>query len=132
LEHCNKPAAQKQKEKERKNKMKSNDVFPSRWLKAAEIEGDGEIVTIRKVTMEEIGEERERKPIIAFEETDQELVVNLTNWTTIADLTGLDDSDDWPGHKIKLVRRKVQYGKKTVDAIRIEAADKPVKGEVPY
>ena len=106
--------------------MKYNEIFPSRWLKAADLELDGKKVTIRKVTLEEIGEERERKPIMAFLETDKELVVNVTNWNSISELTGLDDSDDWLGHEIKLVRVKVQYGAKTVDAIRIEAPDKLV------
>jgi hypothetical protein len=123
--------------------MKSNEVFPSRSLKAADLESDGETVTIQKVTMEQIGEKRERKPVMTFDETDQELVVNVTNWNSIAELTGKDDSDDWPGRVIKLVRGKAQYGKKTVDAIRIEAADgvaiaeQPdaetnVEGEIPY
>jgi len=107
--------------------MKCNEVFPSRWLKPADLEPDGETVTIRKVTMEEIGEKRERKPIIAFDETDKELVVNITNWNSIAELSGEEDSDNWPGHVIKLVRSKVQYGAKTVDGIRIEAPDKPVE-----
>ena len=114
-------------EPERKIKMKCNEVFPSRWLRAADLEPDGEKVTIRKVTMEEIGEERERKPIMAFDETDKELVVNVTNWNSIVELTGEEDSDDWLEHVIKLVRVKVQYGAKTVDAIRIEAPDKPVR-----
>ena len=91
--------------------MKSNQVFPSRWLKAADLEPHGETVTILKVTMEEIGEERERKPIMTFDETDKELVVNVTNWNSIAELTGEEDSDDWPGHVIKrtlqsAIRRK--------------------------
>ena len=107
--------------------MKISQIFPSRWLKAVELGPDGLELTIRKVTLEEVGEEREQKPVMAFDETDKELVLNITNWNSIADLTGKDDSDDWPGHKIKLVRSKVQYGSKTVDAIRIEAPDKPDK-----
>jgi hypothetical protein len=106
--------------------MKSNQVFPSRWLKAADLESDGEVVTIRKIMMEAVGLEQESKPVMSFDETDQLLVCNFTNWNSIEELTGEDDSDNWPGHKIKLVRVKVQYGKKTVDAIRIEAADEPV------
>jgi hypothetical protein len=107
--------------------MKSNEVFPSRWLKAADLNPDGENVTIRKVTMEEVGEERERKPVMAFNEIDRELVLNITNWTAIADLSGKDESDDWPGCRIKLIKAKVQYGAKTVDAIRVESADPPKK-----
>jgi hypothetical protein len=123
--------------------MKSNQVFPSRWFKAADLPPEGEQVTIRGVGMEQVGEERERKPVMTFDETDKELVVNVTNWNSIAELTGKDDSDDWPGRVIKLVRVKAQFGKKTVDAIRIEAADgvaiaeQPdaetnVEGEIPY
>jgi hypothetical protein len=105
--------------------MKCNEVFPSRWLKAADLSPDLETVTMRKVAMKEVGEERERKPVMTFDEIDKELVLNITNWNSIAELTGEDDSDAWPGFKIKLVRTKVQYGAKTVDAIRVESADPP-------
>ena len=108
-----------------KKQMKISKIFPSRWLKAIDLEADGETVTIRKLTMEEVGEERERKPVMSFEEIDRKLVLNVTNANAIADVTGKDDSDDWPGQVIKLVRCKVQFGAKTVDAIRIEAPDEP-------
>ena len=105
--------------------MKISQIFPSRWLKAIDLGADGETATIRKVTMEEVGEERERKPVMTFDEIDKELVLNVTNANAIAGVTGKDDSDDWPGQVIKLVRCKVQFGAKTVDAIRIEAPDEP-------
>ena len=43
--------------------MKRDEVFPSRWLKAADVGHDGfdGNVTIKKVRWEEIGEEREEK-----------------------------------------------------------------------
>lgn len=103
--------------------MIRNEVFPSRWLKAADLSPEGDQVTIRKVTMEEIGEEREKKPIISFDDHDKELVVNVTNWDSIEELTGEYDSDKWTGHRIKLVRVRVQFGSKTVEAIRVEPAD---------
>jgi hypothetical protein len=90
-------------------------------------------VTIRKVTVEEVGEERERKPVIAFDELQKELVVNVTNWNSIVEITGEEDSDNWPGHKIKLVRLRVPFGNKNVEAIRVEPADhvKPVRRSLP-
>jgi hypothetical protein len=102
--------------------MKISQIFPSRWLKAAELGPDGLELTIRKVTLEEVGEEREQKPVMAFDETDKKLVLNITNSKAIAALTGLDDTDAWPGHKIKLVKVKVKvsYDEKTADAIRVE------------
>jgi hypothetical protein len=76
--------------------MTRNQIFPSRWLKASDLSREGQDVTIRKVTAEEIGEAREKKPICAFDEIDKELVVNVTNWN-ITELTGEDDSDNWAG-----------------------------------
>ena len=105
--------------------MKRDEVFPSRWLKAIDLDRgdfDGN-VTIKEVSWEEIGEEREEKAVAAFEEVDKELVLNVTNWDRIVELTGQDDSDSWPGYRIKLVRVKVSYGAKKVDAIRIEPPD---------
>jgi hypothetical protein len=106
--------------------MKISQIFPSRWLKAADLGPDGETVTIRKITMELVGEDRENKPVITFDEIDKELVLNVTNANAIADVTGEDDSDNWPGQVIKLVRSRVQFGAKTVDAVRVEAPDEPV------
>jgi hypothetical protein len=74
--------------------MTRNQIFPSRWLKASDLSREGQDVTIRKVTVEEIGEAREKKPVCAFDEIDKELVVNVTNWNGIAELTGEDDSDN--------------------------------------
>ena len=111
--------------------MTRSQVYPSRWLNAVDLSPDGEQVTIRKVTMKEIGGKRERKPICAFEEIDKELVINLTNWTCIEELTGEADSDKWPGHVVKLVRVRVPYGGKNVEAIRVEAADAKLRRSLP-
>ena len=111
--------------------MTRNEVYPSRWLKAADLSPDGEQVTIRKVTVEEIGEEREEKPIMSFDELDKELVVNVTNWDSIEELTGEHDSDKWAGHVIKLVRVRVPFGGKNVEAIRVEAADAKPRRHLP-
>ena len=111
--------------------MTRNEVYPSRWLKAADLSPDGEQVTIRKVTVEEIGEEREKKPIISFDEIDKALVVNVTNWDTIEGLTGEHDSDKWTDHVIKLVRVRVPFGGKNVEAIRVEPADAKPRRSLP-
>jgi len=111
---------------ENKQNMKLNQIYPSKYLNAADLSREGEDVTIRKVTIEEVGEERQRKPVIAFDERKRQLVVNKTNWNSIVEITGEEDSDNWPGYKIKLVRARVSFGTKNVEAIRVELAD-PVK-----
>jgi hypothetical protein len=83
------------------------------------------------VTVEEIGEEREKKPIISFDDLDKELVVNVTNWDTIEGLTGEPNSDKWVGHVIKLVRVRVPFGGKNVEAIRVEPADPKPRRNLP-
>jgi hypothetical protein len=112
-------------------KMKRNQIFPSRWLRATDLAPEGQQVTIRNVTVEQIGEEREKKPIVSFDELDKELIVNVTNWTSIEELTGEDDSDNWPGHVVKLVRVRVPFGGKNVEAVRIEAADAKPRRSLP-
>lgn len=111
--------------------MKRNQIFPSRWLRATDLAREGQQVTIRNVTVEKIGEEREEKAIMSFDELDKELVVNVTNWTSIEELTGEDDSDNWAGHAIKLVRVRVPFGGKNVEAIRVEAADAKPRRSLP-
>ena len=105
--------------------MTRNQIFPSRWLKAADLPADGEQVTIGKVSVEPVGEEREEKPVMTFDELEKELVVNVTNWNSVAEITGEEDSDQWAGSRIKLIKRKVPFGTKQVDAIRIETIEKP-------
>ena len=74
------------------------------------------------MTIEEIGENNETKPVIKFHELKTALICNVTNWNTIVELTGEEDSDNWPGKRIKLVSMRVPFGGKIVDAVRIEAA----------
>jgi hypothetical protein len=102
--------------------MTKNDVFPSQWKKATDLNREGEELTIKEVTMEKIGENSETKAAVWFEECNEGLICNVTNWNTIVELTGEEDSDNWPGKRMRLVRARVPFGGKIVDAIRIEAA----------
>lgn len=98
--------------------MKANDVFPGKYLRADDLGGKEPIVTIKSVHNETLGDEL--KPILMFEGKEKGLVLNKTNWSAIADITGQDDSDDWAGARVKLVTRKVDFQGKRVPAIRIE------------
>jgi len=98
--------------------MKANDVFPSKYLKAADLGSSEPVVTIREVTMESLGEDT--KPVVYFEGKEKGVVLNKTNWNAIADITGEEDCDDWAGHKIRLFVAKVEYQGKRVPSIRID------------
>jgi hypothetical protein len=107
--------------------MKSTDLFPSNYLRAADLNGKEPIVTIDRLEMTTIGEER--KAVVYFVGKDKGVVLNKTNWNSIAEITGCDDSDDWSGHRIKLITAKVEFQGKRVPAIRIEYA--PAAGVAP-
>jgi len=101
--------------------MKASEAFPSNWLKATDIDAEvGAILTIAGYEMKDIGTEddKERKPVLSFEEVDKELVLNRTNNNTLIGLFG-DETDDWIGRKVKLAVVDASYRGKVGPAIRI-------------
>jgi hypothetical protein len=104
--------------------MKFHEAFPSPFVKAGDINEDDLVLTIAAVTTETVGDGEERR-CLKFRETDKKLLVNKTNWARCAELTGQDDDDKWVGHRIRLVKKPVQFRGDLVDAVRIDAADRP-------
>lgn len=101
--------------------MKSTDVFPSRYLKAEELDEDLTL-TMERVELETMktqkGEEQD-KPVLYFAEVEKGLVLNKTNWGLIAKQHG-DESDNWPGKQITLTVVDVDSFGDVVSAIRIK------------
>jgi hypothetical protein len=103
--------------------MKTNDVFPSRWLKAEDLDTGDVTVTIRQVKLEKFeqqGKADEQKPAAYFDELDKALILNKTNWKMLVDLTQEDESDNWVGHRITLTVVDVDAFGDIVHAIRIK------------
>lgn len=100
-----------------------NDLFPSKWLAAADLKGAATVVTIEKVDLETMkgqdGKPDELKPVVFFHEFEKGMVCNKTNATTISTFYG-DDTDDWIGEWVTLFPTKVQFGTKMVDALRVD------------
>lgn len=83
------------------------EYFPSIWLKASDL---GDVGTELTVQIEyEVGESIEdpqtgksaTKPTVKFAGAEKPLILNITNWKTIAALHG-DDSVDWRNKWITL------------------------------
>ena len=118
--------------------MKMNELFPSKYLRAADLESP-RVETIDKVTHEDFKDDgvNVKKTVIHFRKNGGSavapVVVNKTNWKMLVAITGSDDDDDWPGHRIELRPEKVNApGGKIVDSIRIHevpAAPKPAKAK---
>lgn len=106
--------------------MNINTAFPSKYLKADDCDEDV-IVTITKVTMEDIGQggKKESKPIVFFKEVTKGLVLNKTNAKMIAKMAGDDDTDHWTGVKVRLIATEVEFQGDLVMAIRVRSVSKP-------
>jgi hypothetical protein len=94
-----------------------NDSFPSKYLKASDIEGNP-IVTIASIRFEEVGKDKDMRPIMYFQGEDKGIVLNKTNATNISKLYG-DETDDWRGKEVMLGTTFVDFNGQSVEAIRV-------------
>ena len=109
--------------------MRSSDVFPSKYLKAEELDDDVQ-VTIKSIVLEELEQKdgtKAEKPVCYFEEGPKGLILNKTNWALIAKQHG-DESDDWSGKKVVLTVIDVDAFGDVVSAIRVKPPKKQSSG----
>ena len=116
--------------------MQLDDAFPSKYMKASDLPEEGHLtVTIENIEIQEIGKEKQRKPVITFEESEKAFVCNKTNANSIAKVLGSRDTDEWIGKQIKLFRTEVEFGGEMVESIRVKtkggttATPPPPEGE---
>lgn len=109
--------------------MKVSDAFPSKYLKAADLENQNLTLTMSHVEMATLDENKDDKPVLYFEGMKKGLVLNLTNSRKIAAAYG-NEMDKWAGQEIVLFPAMVDFKGDTVEAIRVRAPqpkDKPRK-----
>ena len=101
--------------------MKLSSAFPSKYLKAADLQGRRLKVTIESADMETIQGDggKEDKLVVRFIGKDKGLVCNVTNANMIAEVLGTEETDDWINQSIVLYEAKVEYQGKRVPAIRV-------------
>jgi hypothetical protein len=96
--------------------MKMSEEFPSKFLKAADLQGREVRVTMQNVEREKIGEDM--KPVLYFKGKDKGVVLNKTNAGTISDAYG-DDTEDWFDQPLILFSVMVDFQGKVAPAIRV-------------
>lgn len=101
--------------------MNINEAFPSKYLKAADLQGRQVTVKMARAEYEMIGDDK--KLILYFQGKEKGMVLNKTNANNIAFIYG-QDTDDWAGCEITLFEAMVDFQGKTVPAIRIRAPQK--------
>lgn len=101
--------------------MNINLIYPSKYVKAADL-GDKQVtVTIKSAVMEELGygAEKERKLVIYFEKATKGLILNRTNAMIIASMYS-PETDNWIGNAIILYSMRVKAFGSWHDAVRVK------------
>jgi hypothetical protein len=98
--------------------MKISEVFASKFLKAADLNGRTVRVKIANVHSEAMND-GQNKPVLYFVGAQKGLVMNRTNSTTLAMVFG-DDTDNWIGATIELFPMTVPFQGQMQPAIRVK------------
>src|SRR6516225_3714750 len=95
--------------------MTREEVFPSKYLKAADLKGKPRIVTIesaRYETLKGLDGKETQKIVLYFENVPKSLPLNATNFDAVCNATGFPDTEDWPGQLIELYPTKTTMEEK--------------------
>jgi len=98
--------------------MKISEEFPSKYLKAADLQDRDVKVTMAQVEKEKMGDDM--KLVLYFKGKEKGLVLNKTNSNAIVDSYG-DETDDWFGQEIVLFSVMTDFQGKVGPAIRVRA-----------
>lgn len=115
--------------------MKISQAFPSKFLRAGELNGRAYVVQIRSYRIEDLGggasgEPSEHKPVIYFEGSEKGLVLNKTNGFAIEAFLG-DEMDNWVGKQIEIYPDRVLFGNEMKPCIRVREPVKAASGGLP-
>jgi hypothetical protein len=102
--------------------MKRNELIPSTYLAATDFPRP-EVVTIKKVYQDFIGQgaDRESKTLFEFAEKDKIYITNKTALNFCFDFLA-DDSDAWVGKQVQVITPMIEYQGKSKPAIRLSLA----------
>jgi hypothetical protein len=97
--------------------MDIHALFPSHYLKAADLQGQVRRVTIEACQPEQLGQ-GEIKPALQFRGVPKKLILNKTNGLLIAASFGTETTA-WAGREIELYLENVMFQGAVVPAIRV-------------
>ncbi len=98
-----------------------NDLFPSKWLKAFDLQGSEPVVKIARVELAAMGNTRELKPVVFFQGKTKGLRLNKTMALFIAALAGSEETDRWIGLTVQLYGTTATFGDQTYPVVRVKA-----------
>jgi hypothetical protein len=100
--------------------MNINQAFPRKYAVGQDIDGKQPTLAIRAVTLEQMGEDGEKKPVIWFTGAKKGVVLNKTMARAIANIYG-PETDGWIGKYVTLYSEFVRAFGENHCAIRVKA-----------
>lgn len=94
-----------------------SELYPSRWVKAADLNDKAVTVKVTDVKVEPVhtpGGETKTAAVLAFEGKQKRLILNKTQCRAMVAITGSEQFDDWVGINVQLVPAKAPNGKDTI------------------
>ncbi len=81
--------------------MKKSDVFPSKYIKVADLNGGEVEATVSSVEWERVGDDE--KAVVYFKGNKvKPLPLNKTNFEAIEAIAGDEETDNWGGSRVVL------------------------------
>lgn len=104
-------------------------MLPSNYLKQADFDTSGLIVTVAHLKHENVAPgdgAPEHKWVLYFKEFEKGLVLNTININTLAMACGSDETDNWTGKEVIVyVDKTISFGGKVVGGLRIREHVEP-------
>ena len=116
-----------------------NDLYPSNYVRASDLEGKPHRVYLRRVVVAEMGKSRDKVPVVFFShyregipwdklpEAPKAFVLNATNRDNITARYGTAYEEAWPGALLELSPREVQFAGKTTTGLLVMPVDPPTQ-----
>lgn len=101
--------------------MNINQAFPSKYLKASDLNDASVTVKISDVKIEQVGQNKDTKPVAYFHGKTKGLVLNKTNSRKIAAIAGSPETEDWVDTEIVIYPTETEFGGESVECIRVKA-----------
>lgn len=105
---------------------KTNDIYASPWLRAEDLMGKTARAKIAMATIENLPQQdgsKQAKVVLQFVGKSKKLILNKTQHTTLCQITGSDDTDDWRGVDVFLSPGVSNTGKGTINLVGVPVAE---------
>lgn len=102
--------------------MHVDELMPSKWIKASDLKGRAHEVVISDIKVEELGKDKDKKPVMYFIGKQKGMVLNKTKLKVIAGLHG-SETKSWTGKAISIMPGKtMNMSGELVDCINVGAS----------